>query len=185
MTGIPRPHLSGRRDRLGRPIRVTGGDSDGSRRADAPPPPAAVCPSIDDEGWEFHRNGIGGRPFLVAATGDGGVRISFMEPGGTERFAPPVTVPAAMIAHAANQPVTVKVDGLGYRMVSGDRFGFCVFDTPGGVTMVAVTDLDADDNDYATAVLAVTDIAAGDIRVRWRGDDFHRACLRQIRSRTG
>lgn len=179
--GTPRPSDSGRVDAVGRPIKVSAADADA--RSTAPAPPATrQPPAYGDQGWTYRRNGIGGRPFLASINDDGDLEVAFLGRSRSDTFDQPITIPAALIGGAAAEPVRATVGKLPFRAAISGRFGLTAFDVAPQGTMIAVTDLDADDNDYATAAFTAAQIAGGDVAQHaWRGDLWHRACLEALR----
>jgi hypothetical protein len=149
------------------------------------------------EGWDYHRNGVGGWPFMCRLNNDR-VQVAFAVPGDNEDFYEPHSVPMSVIHKAAEGDPADQTGAICVRAAASDgRTGIVVFDWPVTVseglmpadrppTFVSVTDMAADDNDYATATFAVDLLDDGTIafgRNSWRGDRVHRDVLRAVRER--
>jgi hypothetical protein len=127
-----------------------------------------------DSGWEYHRNGVGGRPFVVTCD-EHNLRVAFLGEV-TESDEPvdePIVVPLGLIRRLASEPA----DGLACRGVVADHVAVVAFDmvdlnlNPEMATMVAIQPLDRGPGDLATAVFRVDRLP--DVRFgynSWRGD---------------
>lgn len=120
------------------------------------------------DGWEYHRNGVGGRPFVVACD-DRELRVAFVADDG-DSVDEAIVVPLGLIRRLASEPA----DWRGCRGVVADHVAVVAFNfatTDETLTMVAVQPLHREPGDLATAVFDVDRLP--DVRFgynSWRGD---------------